>query len=125
MDPHVLVVDDDPDICFALSAILEDEGYRVVCAENGRAALEHLAGGARPAIILLDLMMPTMDGWAFLRERRQDPYLSVIPVAVFSAAERNGFPSGLPDDHYLRKPVELDRVMDIVGRYCGAPELRC
>jgi CheY-like chemotaxis protein len=83
---HILVVEDDIDLRATLCDALDLEGYVTICAENGEAALRHLASGARPCVILLDLMMPVMDGWTFRQEMLKDPSLASIPVIVMSAA---------------------------------------
>jgi CheY-like chemotaxis protein len=106
----VLVVEDDVDILRAIVQVLEDEGITVRAAENGRAALAALrAPGARPPrVILLDLMMPIMDGWAFRAEQLRDPTLAGIPVIVLTAdgraTEKTGVMKGAGG---LRKPVDL------------------
>ncbi len=117
---QVLLVDDDPDIRSAMAEALEDEGYVVVCAENGQVALDYLSHtqGDPPAVILLDLMMPTMNGWEFLHERDRDPSLAEIPVAILTAGERFDVPEGLPLDHCLAKPCDLGDVLSLVERYC-------
>jgi CheY-like chemotaxis protein len=105
-----MVVEDDADILRAVVQVLEDEGYAVTAAENGRVALAALrAPGARPpCVILLDLMMPVMDGWAFRAEQLRDPALASIPVIVLTAdgnaAEKAVLMNGAGA---LRKPVEL------------------
>ena len=111
---RVLVVDDDAGIRESLVLLLEDEGYEVRAAPNGRAALELLARW-RPAVILLDLMMPVMDGWAFRAHQLADRACGDIPVVVMSAG-RN-----LTADTYalvpaatLAKPFNLDVVVDTV-----------
>ena len=83
---RVLVVDDDPAICSALSEALQGEGFEVASATNGHAALEHLRAGPAPAAIVLDLMMPVMDGWDFRHLQLQDPGLRDIPVVIVTAA---------------------------------------
>lgn len=80
----VLVVDDDADIREQLAEILADEGYEVITAANGREALDHLHHGRRPALILLDLFMPVMDGWALHEELKKDPRLGDVPVVLLS-----------------------------------------
>src|SRR5919199_5374278 len=82
---QVLVVDDDPAIRDVLSDVLTMEGYTVATAENGQAGLEQLQR-ARPDLILLDLLMPGMDGWTFARQCRADPAGRDIPIVVLSAA---------------------------------------
>src|SRR5437870_2371426 len=94
----VLVVDDDEGIRFALSDTLEDVGYRVVVAKDGVEALAKLRGPEeRPCVILLDLMMPAMDGWTFRHEQRRDPAIAEIPVVVLTA-----------DAHVEEKAKELE-----------------
>jgi CheY-like chemotaxis protein len=84
-DP-VLIVDDDPDIRDALEDLLTGRGFSVLLASNGAEALKVLRGLARPpSIVLLDVMMPVMDGYGFLEERRKDPTLAHIPVAIITA----------------------------------------
>ena len=110
----VLIVDDDEDIRDALKDLLEDEGYRVLTADNGRDALETLAGGAAPRVILLDLMMPVMDGWQFRIEQKKDPLLAAIPVVVITAAGD----VGEMDVDVVPKPIDLERVLGAVARHC-------
>jgi CheY-like chemotaxis protein len=113
----VLVVEDDADILRAIVQVLEDEGYAVRSAENGQLALAALreAGAPRPCLILLDLMMPVMDGWAFRAEQLRDPALSDIPVIVLTAdgaaAEKIRRMNGMGA---LRKPVELLTLLDAI-----------
>jgi len=116
----VLVVEDDADILRAIVQVLEDERVPVRAAENGRAALAVLreAGAPRPSVILLDLMMPVMDGWAFRAEQLRDPTLSDIPVIVLTAdghaLEKAGVLGGVAG---LRKPVELTTLLAALAPY--------
>lgn len=110
----VLVVDDDDDIREALRDLLETEGYRVVCADNGREALDALRGGVHPCIILLDLMMPVMDGWQFRTEQKRDPKLAKIPVVAITAAAD---PSSI-DVEVIMKPVDVQSVLGALEKYC-------
>jgi CheY-like chemotaxis protein len=116
----VLVVEDDADILRALVQVLEDEGIVVRAVENGRAALEALRSpGARPpCVILLDLMMPVMDGWEFRAEQLRDPALAGIPVIVLTAdgatVERGFLLDGAPA---LRKPIDLETLLAAVGAH--------
>ncbi len=119
MHGHVLIVDDDYDIRTSLRDLLEEEGYQASVVENGARAVERLRGGDAPCVILLDLMMPVMDGWTFLDRRRSDPALSSIPVVVLTAADEPLFPEGLPAGHCLRKPIDLPLVLEMVERYCA------
>jgi CheY-like chemotaxis protein len=110
----VLVVEDDADILRAIVQVLEDEGVTVRAAENGRVALATLrARGAQPpCVILLDLMMPVMDGWAFRAEQLRDPTLARIPVILLTAdgnaVEKAALLTGAGA---LRKPVDLSTLL--------------
>jgi len=84
-DKSVLIVEDDADVRESLVAILESEGYRVLEAENGAVALDQLRRDVPVCLILLDLFMPTMNGWTFRDEQLRDPQLAPIPVIVISA----------------------------------------
>jgi CheY-like chemotaxis protein len=116
----VLVVDDDPSIRETVSDVLEDEGYRVVLAENGRRAME-LLESTHPNLMLLDLMMPVMSGWEVLEALDGRDELADIPVVVVSAmrapitspATRMGARMCLP------KPVDLHHLLQVVEHYCG------
>jgi CheY-like chemotaxis protein len=115
----VCVVDDDPDIREVLGDVLEGEGYGVVTAENGAVALERLRSGKRPCLILLDLMMPVMDGWQFEEQRAKDAALSRIPVVILSGAGRARLDAaGRNAAGALTKPVALGQLLDTVARYC-------
>lgn len=81
----ILLVEDEASVREVIEAVLQDEGYRVVCAENGVDALEVLESGLRPCIVILDLMMPIMDGWQFREVQMRDPELLKIPTVVYSA----------------------------------------
>jgi CheY-like chemotaxis protein len=109
----VLVVDDDPDIRETLREVMEAEGCRVVCAEDGKAALEVLDSGFRPSLVVLDLMMPSMSGWEVLACIRAERALADIPVVVMSAAGGRAAPPGAT--RFLKKPVELDTLIELVN----------
>jgi CheY-like chemotaxis protein len=81
----VLVIDDDHDFRQALADVIEDAGHQVVTAANGRDALDLIEGGLRPDLILLDVMMPVMDGWHFLSARLAHPDIVEVPVVLMSA----------------------------------------
>lgn len=111
----VLIVEDDPDTRRALEHVVKAAGYPVATAEHGQAALDYLlTANDSPGLILLDLMMPVLDGWQFLEEARQNPALSSIPVVVTSAAP------DLPTDTAgaLRKPLDLDELVGVLHQYC-------
>src|SRR5438132_876878 len=82
MASSVLVVDDDPNLVRLMSKFLKLEGFAPVPAANGEEALRYLRGGGDASVILLDLRMPVMDGWAFRQEQRQDPVIANIPIVV-------------------------------------------
>jgi CheY-like chemotaxis protein len=120
-DKLVMVVEDDPDVRESLLEVLEDFEYHPLAASNGQEALERLREpGARPCLILLDVMMPVMDGWGFRAAQEADLELKSIPVVVLSAhnsAEQTAREMGV--DGYLRKPVKLAALMEMVTRYCA------
>jgi CheY-like chemotaxis protein len=108
----VLVADDDPDALEALCETLRDAGYGVATAANGAEALEYLHREVRPFLVILDLRMPVMDGWAFLAERNRDPDLRSIPVIVVSG-ERD-IEDRVAEAHasYVPKPVVVDDLLE-------------
>jgi CheY-like chemotaxis protein len=117
----VMVVDDDSDIREALRDVLQDEGYHVLDFPNGREALLHLKAqqASAPGVILLDLMMPVMNGWQFRAAQLDDPSLAPIPVVVISAdGSLIQKADALKAAARLRKPIELDDLLDTVGQYC-------
>jgi two-component system chemotaxis response regulator CheY len=107
----VLVVDDDPDIRDFMSDFLADEGYQVKAAGNGRQALDLLASW-RPDVILLDLMMPVMDGWAFLAAQQADAELAHLPVIVMSASYNLvKLDERVPVPEVLAKPFTIEDLL--------------
>ena len=112
-----LIVEDDADTRDMIGRFLELEGYAVETAANGRQALDRLDAGASACVILLDLMMPVMDGWEFRRIQVGHSVLSKIPVIVFSAAGRDRMLQ-VDANEYLAKPVDLDELLDRISRYC-------
>jgi CheY-like chemotaxis protein len=118
---HILVVDDDPAIRRVVADILEMSDYMVRMASNGAEALAEVKNWP-PAMVLLDLMMPVMDGWEFLRRCRGDHACGAVPVAVMSAARDAGAISDeLGASAFLPKPFELDDVLRIVSRFAREP----
>ena len=114
-DTHeILVVDDDPDIREALGGVLEQAGYDVVAFGDARAALDWLDHGGLPDLVLLDLMMPGMNGWEFRAELETRPKLAELPVVVLTGA-RDG--TGLKVNECLKKPVDLDVLLGAVDRW--------
>jgi len=115
----ILVVDDDPDIRDSLREVLEDEGYAVNCVSNGREALDYLKSKQpHPCVILLDLMMPVMDGWQFRREQKQDPAIADIPLVVITATGKR--PVLIDAAELVMKPLDLKRLFEAIERYCGS-----
>jgi CheY-like chemotaxis protein len=112
----ILVVDDDRGAMEALSDILEYEGYHVHRAQNGLQALEHLQQTRPcPSLIILDLLMPVMDGWEFRMRQKEDPELAQVPVLVVTAI---GATAGIDAVDVLHKPVDVDALLRTVARYC-------
>ena len=117
----VLVVEDDEDIRADLAAILRVKGFAVDEAANGKEALARLHGGARPCVIVLDLMMPVMNGWKLRSAMLGNGDYGDIPVVVVSGKGRIA-----PDEEatlapaaVLVKPFELTELLDVVGRFCA------
>jgi CheY-like chemotaxis protein len=106
----VLVVDDESDIREAVSEVLADEGYLVHGAGDGAEALRK-ARALHPHLVLLDLMMPGMNGWEFRAAQRGDPELRDIPVVVLSALGRV---SGMEAADFIQKPFDLERLLSSV-----------
>ena len=113
--PPVLVVDDDAAVRRTIAMFLALEGFAVVEANNGQEALSYLRTGAGASVIVLDLRMPVMDGWAFRREQRLDPMLEKIPVIVLSGADADRFPE-LDAAAAFEKPVRMEQVAGVVRR---------
>jgi two-component system chemotaxis response regulator CheY len=120
-DHAVLLVEDDADSRDALTAMLEAFGLVVCEAIDGQEALEQLAAGYRPCAILLDLMMPRMDGWKFRETQRRDPELRRLPVALMSACtDLQAHQRRLATDAAFAKPLtHLDDVIAFVDDHCA------
>jgi signal transduction histidine kinase len=115
--PRILVVEDDHDIGVALGELLGEQGYDVTTCEDGRRALELLQQQAEPApdLIVLDLMMPVMDGWEFRRRQRSNPEVAKIPVLAISA-DTSAKAAAIHAEAYLRKPFDSDDLLHEVKR---------
>jgi len=112
---HVLLIEDDADIRETIATVLELEGYKVQATANGREALAHLSAGFRPQVILLDLMMPVMDGWEFRKRQLLDEALARIPTVVMSGdASVDKKASSIGVRHSLGKPITLDALLSMV-----------
>ena len=118
----IMVIDDDRDVAGAIVEALKDAEYTPIAATNGREALDKLRMlDEMPCVLLLDLMMPEMDGWSFRNAQLDDPDLRSIPVVVLTA---HGGPSdppvrGIDNADVLRKPVGLQTLLAKVEQYCG------
>jgi CheY-like chemotaxis protein len=114
----VLIVEDDADLREMMAQLLSLEGFQSASVSNGREALEYLHDETeRPEVILLDLMMPVMDGWEFRRLQQADPAVADVPVIVLSALDA----ARAVDVHaqaFLKKPLDFDRLIELVRQYC-------
>jgi CheY-like chemotaxis protein len=116
--PRILLVDDDEGNREALRELLEGEGYAVVAAPDGAQALERL-GELRPSLILLDMMMPVMNGSEFRQRQREDPRLRDIPVLLMSAGARLDDEAEAMDARgVIGKPPDVDAMLREVARIC-------
>ena len=113
----VLLVDDDDALREVTAETIENAGYRVVQAADGREALDKMRD-LSPCIVLLDLMMPVMDGWAVVSAMDDDPDLAQVPVCVVSAQDRLAPPRNVC---VLKKPVKVDSLLTTVVQHCGEP----
>jgi len=112
----VLLVEDDEDIRETLDEFLTGQGYVVETAVNGLDGLQKLEGH-RPGLVLLDLMMPVMNGWEFLEKKKIAPEICKVPVLLISAVPGKPYVPGALAT--LRKPIDLRRLMDFVELYCA------
>ncbi|MGZ3449810.1 MAG: response regulator [Polyangiales bacterium] len=118
--PRVLVVEDDLDVRLSLAEVLADNDYEPILVSNGREALNHLrTQREKPRLILLDVMMPVMDGSTFRAEQLSDPELRSIPVVVLSAhADVEAAAKAMSVTHFMRKPVDLDDLIATLRKFC-------
>lgn len=109
---HILVVDDSPDNVFLIQTILEEEGYAIATAEDGASALAQIEQSP-PDLVLLDVMMPGMDGFEVTKRIRQNKKLSFIPILLITAHDKPSVAQGLDmgADDFIRKPVEVDELL--------------
>jgi CheY-like chemotaxis protein len=111
----VLVVEDEEELREMMREALELNGYSVATAQEGQEALEALAKIEHLCLVLLDLLMPGMNGWDFFMKMRERPEFASVPVVVHSSAADRA-PAGVT--RVLKKPIELDRLLSVVGEYC-------
>lgn len=113
---QILIVDDDQGIRDTLCLALELEGFQAAVAEHGEVALDYLKSHSKPNLVLLDLMMPVMNGWDFVQKVRDIPDLSNLPIVVVTAFGARA--KGLAVQGHLEKPVELEALLSTVKRFC-------
>ena len=113
----VLIVEDDADLREMMAQLLTLEGFHAEAVANGKEALDYLRTGDRPDVILLDLMMPVMDGWEFRRHQREDPQFAEVPVVVLTALDQSRA-AHLGGAAFLKKPLDFDRLLELVRGYC-------
>lgn len=114
---RILIVEDDGDIAFALSTLLESEGYDVHIANNGLEALSALKEKGLPDLILLDMMMPLMNGWEFAAEFRRQ-YSEVCPIIVMTAAaDARQRASDVNASEWIEKPFAFKKFLELVKKY--------
>jgi CheY-like chemotaxis protein len=116
MKHTVLVIEDEAPLRDLMREALELSGYDVVAAGNGREALEAMGEIEHVCLVLLDLLMPVMDGWEFFSELQSRPTLATVPVVVHTSEPRQA-PEGV---RVLQKPIKLDRLLAVVHEYCAA-----
>ena len=109
----VLLVDDDEDVRVSLRALLVSQGYAIAEARDGQQALDYLQDNPPPCLILLDLVMPRMDGWEFLTLKAQDKKLAALPVVITSGTVAN-LP---PNFAVVRKPWNVADLLNLVRKY--------
>jgi CheY-like chemotaxis protein len=122
LDKHILIVEDSPDLQMLLSQVFGLEGYPVSQAFNGKHALDLLhSSKSLPSLILLDIMMPVMDGFEFRNEQEKDPRLAGIPIVVMTAdIDSQAKANKLGAVGVIRKPMlDIDALLGIAARYCS------
>jgi CheY-like chemotaxis protein len=110
----ILLIDDDEHVVEALGELLVTKGYRVAIARDGHQALDYLRTNRVPSLILLDLMMPRMDGWEFLAQRARLEHLSSIPIVITSAAETN---ERMNVAAIVRKPWNIEDLLKVIKEH--------
>ena len=111
----LLIVEDDVGARVALGDIFDYEGYPVALCSNGKEALDYLRSRPLPALIILDLQMPVMNGWQFCDERRKDAAFASVPIVVITAFQS---PGNLDVDAVMHKPIDIEQLLSTVRHYC-------
>ena len=119
MHKSILIVEDDKDFRESLQEALNMLGFTATSAANGQEALEKLRSKPLPCLILLDLMMPVMNGWQFRTHQRADPNLAAIPVVVVTAdGNAQHKAAGIDAAGCIKKPVDLDALVKLASQFC-------
>jgi CheY-like chemotaxis protein len=114
---NILVIEDNKEIQESLKLALELEGYHVFTADNGLEGLDQLSKIPTPCVIILDLMMPVMDGWQFVEEVNKNLMFSTIPIVVVSAfGDKKTTPKS---SDYIPKPIDLEALLKTISKHCG------
>jgi len=120
----ILIVEDDVDIRESLEGFLELQGYTVVAVGHGREAIAYLQGAQRPAILLLDMAMPVMDGHRLLTFRKENPALQEVPVVIISAGmaamnprDRALYAANYNVAFFIKKPADPQLLLEVIGRH--------
>ena len=116
---RILVVEDDERLLAAMVSLLKLVGYTALGVPNGYVALERLRGEQAPCLILLDLMMPEMDGWQFRKRQLEDPKLAAVPVIVCSAHGTSEDVAPLRVQHYVEKPLDVQALLHLIATCCA------
>src|SRR5690348_1315793 len=114
----ILIVEDEETIRETFKLALEVNGYTVFTASNGKEGIEILAKIPPPCLILLDLMMPVLDGWGFVDALEEDEVLAAIPIVVISAFSEGAKP--IKAQKIIKKPVDLEVLFMVVKEYCAS-----
>ena len=116
---QILVVEDDERLLAAMVSLLKLVGYTALGVPNGYAALQQLRSEQTPCLILLDLMMPEMDGWQFRKRQLEDPKLAAVPVIVCSAHGTSEDVAPLRVQHYVEKPLDVQALLHLITTCCA------
>lgn len=127
-DRSILIIEDNKEILDSLKLALEEEGFNIRTANNGKEGLEKLTIQPLPCAIMLDLMMPVMNGWEFLEEMKKDSSFLSIPIIILSALgdKSSSLKNALGDkslklniQEYYQKPIDLNSLLSTIHKHCG------
>ena len=118
----ILIVEDEPTIRENLRMLLELEGYLVCTANDGESGLRVLRDMSRPCLVLLDLLMPVMNGMEFLEAKSHDDAIAAIPVCIVSGVADKPHTHGAIG--FVKKPIDFDGLLKFVRQFCGVPETK-